>query len=161
MDFDNLWKIKKITAMNTIQAKEKIHGIFCQVEILKQFKDKINGEESGEKEYLEAIPMKLLFTGLTGATMYSASTLLSNTEFTDVFLKRFEDDALPRNTRIKIFQNTPDSYRYVEVRDITKMEGTFIVLQQLVPTIVVKESFNEALGNNIVDASIPIGNNLI
>jgi len=161
MDYNNLWYIKRITAMNTMRAKEQVHGIDCYVEYLKEFEDKLNGEESGEKSYREAIPNKLIFTGITGRTMLSASRLLSTTEMETLYLQRFEEDTLPRNTRVRIPQNTPDTYRYVEVRDTTKFEGTFIVLQELVPTVVKKEIFNEEIGDNIVDTSITIGNNLI
>jgi hypothetical protein len=162
MEQQILFTQKKIVAQNTLKMKTEVHGFLCEVQtpikLLTSY-----GEESGHVEYNEPYQQKFLITNSTQENMKATSELLNSVENQDLYLMVFEEDILPRNTRIKVFMQG-SSYRQLEVRDNIKNEGTFVIHQLLAPCNNTVDETDPNIGLNIpVDTTndnYSIGNNL-
>lgn len=159
MKQDLLFTQKRIVAQRTIEIKTEIHGFDCEVETPKGFLS-VYGEESGHIEFNLAKNSRLLISNSTQQNMMTSSELLNSTENSELYLVVFEENVLPRNTRIKVFMQN-NSYRQLQIRDNIKNEGTFVIHQELVPCNNTVDTTDPNIGLNIsVEKTEGIGNNL-
>ena len=148
MNPDYLFNQKRIVAKNTLAIKVQVHGLNCEVEVPDNYLSPY-GEESGRILYHKVKePTRVIIVNSTQETMKASSKELSSTENPDLYLVMFEDDILPRNSRIKIFMQN-GSYRQLKVQDNMKNEGTFIIQQQLVPCVNTVDGTDPNVGRNI------------
>jgi len=149
MDPNYLFSQKRIVAKNTLAIKVQIHGLNCEVEIPDDYLSTY-GEESGHIVYKPYPDLKrVLISNSTQQNMKATADILNSTENNDLYLVMFEDDILPRNSRLKIYMQD-GNYRQLQVRDNIKNEGTFVIHQELVPCINTVDETPPEVGNNIL-----------
>lgn len=156
MEQDILFNQKRAVAQASLAIKVKVHGFNCEIETPVEFLTSY-GEESGHIEYNSPKPSRVLITNSTQRNMKTSNDLLNSTENPDLYLVMFEDDVLPRDTRIKVYMQN-NSFRQLQIRDNFKNEGTFVVHQQLVPCINTVDTTDPNISLNIPNTSV--GNNL-
>ena len=154
MEQELLFNQKKAIAKNSLAIKTQVHGLRCEVEIPTSFESSY-GEDSGHITYKPIdTPTKVVVVNSTQETMKTLDNPLSSTENPDIYISMFEDDILPRNSRIKIYMQD-NSYRQLKIGDNLKNEGTFVVYQKLVPCINTVDDTDPNIGNNL-EEELPV-----